>query len=116
RILDTRVPLSAVGIDAEHFRLEISYRLPAEILSWGVRLRGGGPADGLVEDAHGLAGFRAEQRGARPLVHAYESGEAELAGLVARLREWREDGVPASEIAVAARSAELVRRAREALQ
>jgi len=115
RILDTRVPLSAVGIDAEHFRLEVSYRLPAEILSWGVRLRGGGPADGLVEDAHGLAGFRADQRGARPLVQAYESGEAELAGLVDRLREWREDGVPASEIAVAARSAELVRRAREAL-
>ncbi|MFD0658108.1 UvrD-helicase domain-containing protein [Thermocatellispora tengchongensis] len=117
RIFDTRVALGSVGIDARHYRLDVSYRLPQEILTWGVRLRGGGPADGLVEGVQELSAFRAAEHGPRPTVVAYESPEAELAGLAARVAAWVEDeGVPAAEVAVAARSAELVRRARAVLR
>ncbi|MCG5216703.1 UvrD-helicase domain-containing protein [Streptosporangium soli] len=116
RIFDTRVALGSVGIDATHRRLDTSYRLPSEILTWAVRLRGGGPADGLVEGVQELVGFRSAEHGARPIVRAYESPEAELAGLVARIGEWLADGVPPARIGVAARTADLVREARAALR
>ncbi|GLW07471.1 DNA helicase [Microtetraspora sp. NBRC 13810] len=116
RIFDTRVSLGSVGIDAAHCRLDVSYRLPQEILTWGVRLRGGGPADGLVEGAQQLVGFRSGEHGPRPVVLGYDSPEAELSGLVARVGEWLADGVPAAEVGVAARPPEMVREARTALR
>ncbi|MBG0815092.1 UvrD-helicase domain-containing protein [Planomonospora sp. ID82291] len=116
RVLDTRVSLASLGIDAVQQRLQVSYRLPGEILSWGVRLRGGGPADGLVAGVQELYGFRATRHGPHPVVRAYDSPEDELNGLVAHVWRWiREDGVPPAEIAVAARTAGLVREARAAL-
>jgi hypothetical protein len=116
RIFDTRVTLSAVGIDAIQQRLQVSYRLPQEILSWGVRLRGGGPADGLVSGVQELYGLRAMRHGPRPMVRAYDSPEGELTGLIAQVGQWVRDGVPPQEIAVAARTAGLVRNARAALR
>ncbi|MDF5755436.1 UvrD-helicase domain-containing protein [Spongiactinospora sp. TRM90649] len=117
RISDNRVPLSSVGIEATPRRLKVSHRLPRELLSWSVRLRGGGPVDGLVETMHELFGFGAAGHGARPIVVGYDSPEAELTGLVTRLREWvLDDRVPVSEIAVAARGADLVREARAAIR
>jgi hypothetical protein len=117
RVLDTRVSLASLGIDAVQQRLQVSHRLPGEILSWGVRLRGGGPADGLVAGVQELYGFRATRHGPHPVVRAYDSPEDELNGLVAHVSRWiREDGVPAEEIAVAARTAGLVREARAALR
>lgn len=116
RIFDTRVTLGSVGIDAIRHRLQVSYRLPQEILSWGVRLRGGGPADGLVDVVQELYGFRATRHGPRPMVRAYDSPEEELTGLVAQVGQWVKDGVPSREIGVAARSASLVRDARTALR
>ncbi|MEU0520011.1 UvrD-helicase domain-containing protein [Streptosporangium sp. NPDC006007] len=116
RIFDTRVTLGSVGIDATRHRLQVSYRLPQEILSWGVRLRGGGPADGLVDVVQELYGFRATRHGPRPMVRAYDSPEEELTGLVAQVGQWVKDGVPSREIGVAARSASLVRDARTALR
>ncbi|GAA3823222.1 ATP-dependent helicase [Sphaerisporangium flaviroseum] len=115
RVFDTRVALSSLGIKAETHRLTVSHRLPQEILTWGVRLRGGGPADGLVEGITELVGFRATHPGARPAVREYTSHEAELAGLVTHVKEWLGDGVPPEEIAVAARTGELVRSAKAAL-
>ncbi|GII80175.1 DNA helicase [Sphaerisporangium rufum] len=115
RVFDSRTVLGAVGIQAEHHHLTLSYRMPQEILRWAVRLRGGGPADGLVDGVTELAGIRATRPGAGPQVRRYVSPEAELAGLVARVGGWLADGVPAGEIAVAAREGELVRRARAAL-
>ncbi|WP_433245099.1 UvrD-helicase domain-containing protein [Streptosporangium sp. CA-135522] len=115
RIFDTRVALSSVGIDAIQRRLQVSYRLPQEILSWGVRLRGGGPADGLVQGVQELYGFRATRHGPRPMVRAYDSPEEELTGLAVQVGQWVEDGVPPREIGVAARTAGLVRDARSAL-
>lgn len=116
RMFDTRVALADVGIPARTFHLKISYRLPAEILSWGVRLRGGGPADGLVAGNARLYGYRALDHGPRPMVREYVSPEAEIAGLVAHVGEWLEEGVPTAEIAVAARTPDLVRTARTALR
>jgi superfamily I DNA/RNA helicase len=116
RIFDTRVPLGSVGIEAAHRELQVSYRLPQEILNWAVRLRGGGPADGLVEGVQQLAGLRSAEHGHRPIVRAYDSPEAELAGLVAWVGEWVADGVPVDRIGIAARSGELVRAARAAVR
>ncbi|MFG1864509.1 UvrD-helicase domain-containing protein [Microbispora bryophytorum] len=116
RMFDTRVALADVGIPARQFRLKISHRLPAEILSWGVRLRGGGPADGLVAGNAAMYGYRALDYGARPMVRGYVDAEAEIAGLVSTVAEWLEEGVPTAEIAVAARTSNLVRTARTALR
>ncbi|GAA3129403.1 ATP-dependent helicase [Planomonospora alba] len=116
RVLDTRVSLASVGIDALWHRLQVSYRLPGEILSWGVRLRGGGPADGLVAGVQELYGFRATRHGPHPVVRAYDSPEDELNGLAAHVARWISEGVPPGEIAVAARTADLVRGARAALK
>ncbi|GIH98943.1 UvrD-helicase domain-containing protein [Planobispora takensis] len=116
RIFDTRVALGAVGIDAIQQLLQVSHRLPQEILSWGVRLRGGGPADGLVAGVQELYGFRATRHGPRPMVRAYDSPEEELSGLVAHVSQWMEDGVAPGEIGVAARTPALVRDARALLR
>ncbi|MEV6982376.1 UvrD-helicase domain-containing protein [Sphaerisporangium sp. NPDC051017] len=115
RVFDTRVALSTLGIKAEIHHLTICHRLPQEILSWGIRLRGGNAADGLVDGVVHLYGFRSTHPGARPAVREYASHEAELAGLVNHLREWINDGVPTEEIAVAARTGEIVRGAKAAL-
>ncbi|GIN05335.1 UvrD-helicase domain-containing protein [Planomonospora venezuelensis] len=116
RVFDTRVALGTVGIDADQRLLQVSYRLPQEILSWGVRLRGGGPADGLVAGVQELYGFRSMRHGPRPMVRAYGSPQDELSGLAAHVAQWLQDGVPPGEIGVAARTAELVRDARAALR
>ncbi|MER6949724.1 UvrD-helicase domain-containing protein [Nonomuraea sp. NPDC000554] len=115
RVTDTRVTLGAVGIPADQHSLRISYRLSQEVLSFGVRLRGGGPTDGLVKGVSGLYGFRATRNGERPVVLAYDSQEAELAGLAGLVSSWLESGVPKEEIAVGARTAPLVRAAKRAL-
>ncbi|GGK68052.1 DNA helicase [Sphaerisporangium melleum] len=115
RIFDTRVALSTLGIKAETHRLSISYRLPQEILSWAVRLRGGGPADGLVDGVTELVGFRATHPGRRPEVREYTSPEAELAGLAVLVTSWLGDGVPSGEIAVAARTGDMVKEAKAVL-
>ncbi|MEW9529202.1 UvrD-helicase domain-containing protein [Microbispora sp. NPDC049125] len=117
RMFDARTALDDVGIRARRLHLTISYRLPQEILSWGVRLRGGGPADGLVAGNAGLYGYRAVGRpGLRPVVRGYVTPEAEIAGLVTHVAAWIGEGVPATEIGVTARTADLVRTARTALR
>ncbi|TDB97108.1 DNA helicase UvrD [Nonomuraea longispora] len=115
RITDTRVALGAVGIAAVQHTLRLSYRLPQELLSFVVRLRGGGLATGLVKGATDMYGLRAARNGARPVVRAYATREAELEGLRAVVESWLSDGVPAAEIGVGARDARHVRAARRAL-
>ncbi|MFI6904194.1 UvrD-helicase domain-containing protein [Nonomuraea sp. NPDC050394] len=115
RITDTRVTLSSVGIPAVQHSLRVSYRLPHELLSFGVRLRGGGPTDGLVKGLAGMYGLRGTGHGERPMVRAYDTPEAELAGLAATVRSWLDEGVSARAIAVAARTMKLVRAAKKAL-
>ncbi|MFC6081370.1 UvrD-helicase domain-containing protein [Sphaerisporangium aureirubrum] len=115
RVFDTRIALSTLGVKAETYRLTVSRRLSQETLTWAVRLRGGGPADGLVDGVTELAGYRADHGGMRPAVREYTSYDAELAGLVAQIRDWLAEGVPANTVAVAARSAGTVRDAKSAL-
>ncbi|WP_431895833.1 UvrD-helicase domain-containing protein [Nonomuraea sp. bgisy101] len=115
RITDHRIALESVGIHAVQHELAISYRLPHEVLSFGVRLRGGGPALGLVKNVQELHGFRSTHHGERPTIRAYDTPENELAGLVTTIGSWLDDGVPAAEIAVAARTTRLVKAAKEAL-
>ncbi|MEO3811992.1 UvrD-helicase domain-containing protein [Sphaerisporangium sp. B11E5] len=115
RVFDTRIALSTLGMKAETYRLTVSRRLSQETLTWAVRLRGGGPVDGLVDGVTELAGFRAGHSGPRPAVREYTSPDAELAGLVAQIRDWLAEGVPAGAMAVAARSADLVKNAKAAL-
>lgn len=116
RVTDTRVTLGSVGIPAEQHTLMTSYRLPYEILSFGVRLRGGGPANGLVKGYWEMTGFRAIQHGERPMMRAYDSPDHELLGLVTTVGSWLEDGVAPDRVAVSARTAALVRSARRALE
>ncbi|WP_084957411.1 UvrD-helicase domain-containing protein [Thermoactinospora rubra] len=116
RVTDHRVTLESVGIHAVQHTLRMSYRLPQELLSFGVRLRGGGPADGLVKGVASLYGLRSAWHGERPVVRAYDSPEAELAGLARTVEAWLAEGVPPGRIAVAARTASLARAGREALR
>ncbi|WP_062442970.1 UvrD-helicase domain-containing protein [Herbidospora daliensis] len=116
RMFDTRAALAGMGIPVRRFHLKISYRLPHEILSFGVRLRGGGPVDGLVEGAAEMYGYRSTVHGPRPLVREYVSPDAEISGLVAHVSDWLADGVAPEEIAVTARTVEIVRTARAALR
>ncbi|MEV0387658.1 UvrD-helicase domain-containing protein [Nonomuraea sp. NPDC050643] len=115
RVTDTRVALGAIGIPAAQHTLKLSYRLPQELLSFVVRLRGGGPSTGLVKGATDMYGFTATHNGERPIVRMYDTPEAELAGLRAMVESWLADGVPAGEIAVGARTPRLVRAARKAI-
>lgn len=115
RVTETRVALGALGIPAAQHTLRVSYRLPQETLSFGVRLRGGGPVDGLVKGVSALYGLRSPRNGERPMVRAYDSPEAELAGLAKTVRAWLDEGVPATGIAVGTRTAGLMRAARRAL-
>ncbi|RVX44629.1 UvrD-like helicase family protein [Nonomuraea polychroma] len=116
RVTDTRVTLGAVGIPVVQHTLKVSYRLPQELLSFVVRLRGGGPVAGLVRGATEMYGYRATHNGERPMIRAYDSPESELAGLRATIESWLADGVPAGEIAVGARTTRLVRQAKKALE
>ncbi|SEG98804.1 UvrD/REP helicase N-terminal domain-containing protein [Nonomuraea solani] len=115
RITDTRVALGALGIPAVQHALRLSHRLPQELLSFVVRLRGGGPSPGLVKGVTEMYGFAATRIGERPVVRMYDTPEAELTGLRATVESWLADGVPATEIAVGARTPRLVRAAKGAL-
>ncbi|GAA2209958.1 hypothetical protein GCM10009850_054170 [Nonomuraea monospora] len=115
RVTDTKVALGALGIPAVQHSLGRSHRLPQELLSFSVRLRGGGPSPGLVKGVTDMADFSAARHGERPVVRAYDTPEAELSGLRGTIDAWLADGVPASEIAVGARNQRLVRAARRAL-
>ncbi|GGP11855.1 AAA family ATPase [Nonomuraea glycinis] len=115
RVTDTHVALSSVGIPAVGHTLRLSHRLSRELVTFAVRVRGGGPADGLVKGMSAMFGFRGAHGGERPVVRAYETLDAELAGLAITVAGWLEEGVPADRIAVAARDPRLVREARRVL-
>ena len=115
RVFDTRVTLGPLGIKAGTHRLTISTGCRRRSSRGACGCAGGGPADGLVDGITELVGFRATRPGTRPAVREYASREAELGGLVGTVRKWVGDGVPEEEIAVAARTGDLVRDAKTAL-
>ena len=97
RITDTRVTLSSVGIPTRAAHAQaVATGCPQELLS--VRGHGcaeAGPPTGWSRACQRLYGLRGARDGQRPVVRAYDSPEAELAGLVATSAGWLEDGVPA---------------------
>ena len=106
RIYDSRVSLGALGISVtgRSSRLRINYRSTEEILSWSTRLL----ADVRFEDLGGeghdsLAGYRSLLHGKRPHVAGFPNEHDEVTALVTRVREWLDQGVRPSEIAVCAR-------------
>ena len=119
RIYDSRVSLSALGIPTagRSFRLRINYRSTEEILSWSTRLLDGSRIDDLGGDGtlDSLVGYRSLLRGRRPDVGGYPNEQAEVAALVARVRQWLDQGVRPAEIAVCTRFNLLLGKVADAL-
>lgn len=106
RIYDSRVSLNSLGISVagRSSRLRINYRSTEEILTWSTKVL----VDARVEDLAGegedsLTGYRSLLHGRRPQAVGYPHSQAEIAGLVHRVREWLAQDVQPSEIAVCAR-------------
>jgi superfamily I DNA/RNA helicase len=64
--------------------------------------------DSTVEELSGegsdsLVGYRSLLHGGRPQVSGYPNEQAEVTALVGQVREWIEQGVPSSDIAVCSR-------------
>ena len=117
RIYDNRVSLTSLRINVRgrSRRLSLNYRTTQEILTWAMPLLGADPVIGLDGEADSLAGYRSPMHGQRPQQRMAASRSEEFALLAERIRSWLSIGIEPNAIGVAARSASLVREAREAL-
>lgn len=117
RIYDNRVSLNRVGIEVRgrSKRLTLSYRTTQEILNWSVKLLGGKGTQGLDDEPDKLNGYRSQIHGRRPIVDRFPNWQAQLDGVVGKVREWLADGVEAHAVGIAARNRTQVRNIREAL-
>jgi superfamily I DNA/RNA helicase len=118
RIYDSRVSLASLQINVRgrSRRLSLSYRTTQEILAWAVPLLGADPVVGLDGEVDSLLGYRSPIRGQRPQLEVAATRADEFAVLAERIRSWLSAGIEPRAIGVAARSASLVREAREALK
>jgi hypothetical protein len=118
RIYDNRVSLASLGISVQgrSRRLSLNYRTTQEILIWAVPLLGAEPVTGLDGEVNSLLGYRSPMRGQRPQLQAAVTRAEEFDFLTERIRSWLASGIEAQAIGVTARSASLVREAREALR
>ncbi|MEU9360763.1 UvrD-helicase domain-containing protein [Streptomyces sp. NPDC048301] len=107
RIYDTKVSLKSVGVkvSGRSTKMRKNYRSTHEILSWSTALLVGRPFEQLADDARNetLLGYRSALHGSSPETFCGPSEDAELDGLVERVRGWLEDGVAPGEIGVSAR-------------
>ena len=118
RIYDSRVSLASlqISVRGRSRRLSLSYRTTQEILAWAVPLLGADPVVGLDGEVDSLLGYRSPMRGQRPQLEVAATRAEEFAVLAERIRSWLSAGIEPRAIGVAARSASLVREAREALK
>jgi superfamily I DNA/RNA helicase len=118
RIYDNRVSLASLGISVRgrSRRLSLNYRTTEEILAWAVPLLGTDPVTGLDGEVDSLIGYRSPMHGPRPQQKLTVSRAEEFNFLAERIGSWLSDGIEPHAIGVAARSAALVREAREALR
>jgi superfamily I DNA/RNA helicase len=118
RIYDSRVSLASlqISVRGRSRRLSLSYRTTQEILAWAVPLLGADPVVGLDGEVDSLLGYRSPIRGQRPQLEVAATRADEFAVLAERIRSWLSAGIEPRAIGVAARSASLVREAREALK
>ena len=118
RVYDNRVSLASlrISVRGRSRRLSLSYRTTQEILAWAVPLLGTEPVTGLDGEVDSLLGYRSPMRGPRPERRVTATRAEEFNLLTERVRSWLSDGLEPHAIGVAARSASLVREAREALE
>jgi superfamily I DNA/RNA helicase len=118
RIYHSRVSLASlqISVRGRSRRLSLSYRTTQEILAWAVPLLGPDPVVGLDGEVDSLLGYRSPTRGQRPQLKVAATRAEEFAALAERIRSWLSIGIEPQAIGVAARSASLVRDAREALR
>jgi superfamily I DNA/RNA helicase len=117
RIYDNRVSLTSlrISVRGRSHRLSLNYRTTQEILAWALPLLGADPVTGLDGEADSLLGYRSPMHGPRPQGWKAARRAEEFNLLAERVRSWITAGLEPHAIGVTARSAALVREAREAL-
>jgi hypothetical protein len=118
RIYDNRVSLASMRIDVRgrSRRLSLNYRTTQEILDWAVPLLGTDPVTGLDGEVDSLLGYRSPMHGPCPRYQLAATRPEEFGQLAERIRAWLAAGIEPQAIGVTARSAGLVREARETLK
>ncbi len=118
RIYPNRVSLGAlrISVRGRSRKLSLNYRTTQEILAWAMPLLGSDPVTGLDGEVDSLIGYRSPLHGQRPQIQLAAARGEEFALLSERIRSWLAAGIEPGAIGVAARSAALVREAREALR
>ena len=118
RVYDNRVSLASlrISVRGRSRRLSLNYRTTQEILAWAVPLLGTDPVTGLDGEVDSLLGYRSPMHGPRPERRVTAARAEEFKFLAERVRSWLSAGIEPHAIGVAARSAGLVREAREALE
>ena len=118
RIYGNRVALASlrISVRGRSRRLSLNYRTTQEILAWALPLLGADPVTGLDGEADSLLGYRSPMHGPRPQAWQAASRTEEFGLLTERVGSWLSAGLEPHAIGVTARSAALVREAREALE
>jgi len=118
RVYQNRVSLGSlrISVRGRSRRLSVNYRTTQEILVWAVPLLGTDPVTGLDGEVDSLLGYRSPMHGPRPERRVTAARAEEFNFLAERLRSWLATGIEPHAIGVAARSAGLVREARQALE
>jgi hypothetical protein len=118
RIYDNRVSLASmrISVRGRTQRLSLSYRTTQEVLSWAVPLLGTDPVTGLDGEVDSLLNYRSPMHGPPPRIREAATRPDEFSELAEQLRGWLAAGVEPQAIGLTARSASLVREAREALK
>ena len=117
RIFQTPFSWKALGVDVRgrSQTLKLNYRTSHQIRIHADRLLGPELADvdGNVEDRRGtVSAFNGE----RPVIHLFETEQEEAAAVAAWLRERRDSGMGAREMAIFVRSRKELDRARRAVR
>ncbi|HET9082016.1 MAG TPA: UvrD-helicase domain-containing protein, partial [Trebonia sp.] len=118
RIYDNRVSLVSmrISVRGRSQRLSLSYRTTQEVLTWAIPLLGTEPVTGLDGEVDSLLGYRSPMHGPRPRLLMAATRPEEFSRLAGQIRSWLAAGIEPQAIGVTARSASLVREAREMLK
>ena len=118
RIYDNRVSLASmrISVRGRTQRLSLNYRTTQEVLAWAVPLLGTDPVTGLDGEVDSLLGYRSPMHGPPPEIRVAATRPQEIGHLAEQIRSWLAIGIEPQAIGVTARSASLVREAREMLK
>ncbi|MGA9309336.1 MAG: 3'-5' exonuclease [Pseudonocardiaceae bacterium] len=118
RIFGERIVLSRLGIETRgrSRRLTLNYRTSRQNLAFALRVIGDQKVVDLDGDEDTVAGYHSAFTGPAPIAKGFSNEADELRFLVETVRDWLDQGVAASAIAVLARRSPEQDRARLALQ